>query len=366
VSADFPEGPGPADPSLDGLVRVLTADGSADELAGRKAALAMFRRSHRRPRRRYAFPMSTAAALVLAGGIAAAYTAVLPAPVQHIAYRMLDRIGVPDAHRPPPSAGATPVTSIPSTTVNSAAVASPTTAPPGTAPPRTAPPTTERPTTGRPTTGRPTTGRPTTGRPTTACPCQTHTQGPAPQTLILTAAQAQILAGGDDVFSGRLTRGGRAEAGVRVRLLEHAPDGLAWHVAGSAITDRQGDVTLTVYLTSNASFRLSTPRGLASPAVRVTVIPPVYLQLGPGLSSGVDALTATAPFADTGDVVVLQELSAGSWIRIGQRRLDGDHLASFTVRVPKSGAREYRVVIPQTRSHGRSVSGRVRVAARAS
>jgi hypothetical protein len=344
VSRDFPDAPEPADPSLDGLIGVLTADGSADELAGRRAALAMFRRSRRRPRRRFAYALSTAAAaVVIAGGIAAAYAAVLPAPVQHIAFRVLNGIGVPDAHHPAPSAGAPPVAaSLPSTTANSAAAASPTTRSPTTAPRTTAP------------------------QPT-ACPCQTGTQGTTTaRTLVLTAAQARILADGDDLFSGRLARGGRAEPGVRVRLLEHVAGHHGWQVAGTAVTDRQGDVMLTVsYLISNASFRLSAPPGLASPPVRITVIPPVSLQLAAGGSPGVDTLTATVPFADTGDVVVLQELSGGSWHAVGQRALDQDHLASFTVRIPKSGHREYRVVVPPTRSHGSSVSGRVRVAAQA-
>lgn len=105
MSADVPDLDlaEPADPALDGLVRALTADGTADELAGRPAALAMFRDSRRRPRRlRLAVSMSTAAAaVVLAGGLAAAYAAALPAPVQHIASRMLGSIGVPDAPRWP-------------------------------------------------------------------------------------------------------------------------------------------------------------------------------------------------------------------------------------------------------------------------
>jgi len=110
VSADIPD-LDPAEvagPALNGLVRALTADGTAAEMAGRQAALVMFRDSRRRPRRlRFAVSMSTAAAAVaLAGGTAAAYTAALPGPVQHIAYRMLGSIGVPDTPRPAPSSGA--------------------------------------------------------------------------------------------------------------------------------------------------------------------------------------------------------------------------------------------------------------------
>jgi len=70
------------------------------------------------------------------------------------------------------------------------------------------------------------------------------------------------------------------------------------------------------------------------------------------------------PFAQAGDVVVLQERSGGTWYRIGERVLGQDHRAVFTVLVPLSGQAEYRVVLPGTTAHGRSVSGWVRVAAR--
>jgi hypothetical protein len=334
VSTDFPDGPGPADPSLDGLIRALTADGSTDELAGRQAALAMFkrsrRRSHRRSHRRSAFPIGTAAAAVLiAGGIAAAYAAVLPAPVQHIAFRMLDGIGVPDAHHPsaPPVAS-----SIPSTTSNTAVSASPTAA----------------------------------AAPRSACPCQSVTPGPdAPAALVLTAASARIPAEGTDVLYGRLAPGGQAEPGVGLWLVERVAGRGGWQVAGSAITDGHGDVTLTVRsLTSNASFRLTVPGGPSSPPVRITVIPPVYLTLAAGQAPGADTLTAAAPFADAGDAVVLQQWSRGRWRSVGERQLGRDHLASFTVKVPRSGGGpRYRVVLPPTVSHGWSVSGQVQVTA---
>jgi hypothetical protein len=328
VSADPPDLPGPADPSVDHLVRALTADGSADELAGRQAALAMFRDSRRRPRRRFSFPMSTAAAaVVVAAGLASAYAALLPAPVQHIAYRMLDRIGVPDAHHPSASPSAA---TIPSTTSNSAVSASPVQASSG-----------------------------LTGTPT---PHPAQDQIPA-QDLVLAPAYARIAADGDDVLSGRLAAEGRAEPGVRVRLLEHVAGVPGWRYAGRAVTDRRGDVTFTVQqLTSNASFRLTGPKGATSPPVVVTVVPPVSLQLAAGPKKGTDLLTAVAPFADTGDPVVLQELSGNVWRSVGEHSLDQGHEASFTVRIPKSGGLEYRVVLPQTSRHGRSRSYRVRVA----
>jgi hypothetical protein len=310
VSADPPDLPGPPDPSLERLFRALTADGSADELAGRPAALAMFRDSRRRPRRRFYFSMSTAAAaVVLAGGIAAAYAAVLPAPVQHVAYRMLAGIGVPDTHHPSPSASAGPGGTV-------SPSAAPSSVPPSAAPSAS------------------------TG-----------------QHLVLVAAHARVPADGGDEFSGRLTRGGRAEPGVSVQLFERVGARPGWQAAGTAVTDPKGDVTLTVgQLTSNASFRLTAPGGTASPPVVITVIPPVYLIPAPGQRAGTDTLTAYAPFADPGDAVVLQELSRGGWRSIAERSLDRGHLASFTVRIPRSGGREYRVVIRKTSSHGRSVS----------
>lgn len=320
MSADPPDLTEPCDPALDGLVRALTADGTDDELARRPAALAMFRDSRRRPRHfRFAFSLSTAAAaIVLTGGIAAAYAAALPAPVQHIAYRMLGSIGVPDTHRVTPSSG------VP----RSAASIPPTRAAPV----------------------------------ATSCPCQAGP--PGAETLVLVAAQVHIPAGGDDVLSGLLARGGRPEAGVRVRLFEHAGNHLGWRAAGGAVTDRSGEVTLAVaHLASNASFRLAVRGGTVSLPVLITVIPPVHLGLGPGQQPGMDTLTARAPFADTGDVVVLEERSEGVWYRIGERVLGPDHLASFSVLVPASGEVEYRVVMPRTTAHGSSVSSPVRIAA---
>ncbi len=358
MSTDRPDLAKPHDPALDGLFRALTADGTAEELAGRPAALEMFRASRRQPphprpqrlrpqrlrpqrlrpqrlrpqrlrpsrlrplRFRLAVSMSTAAAaLVLVGGLAAAYAAALPAPVQHIAYQMLGRIGVPDARRPAPSASA------PRPAVSTA---------------------------------------PTPSARAIGCPCPTGRPGTAAPDLILTAARAQIRADGPDVLSGRLAPGGRPEAGVRVRLFEHVAGRPGWRAAGSAVTDVSGEVTLTVaHLTSNALFRLAARGGTVSPPVLITVIPPVYLDLAPGPQPGMDVLTARAPFAETGDVVELQERVGGIWYGVSQRVLGPDHRASFGVLIPSSGDLEYRVVLPRTRVHGSAASSTVRVGVRA-
>jgi len=323
MSADVPGMSEPHDPRLDHLFRALTAGGSADELAGQDAALTMFRVNRRRPRRRlrFASPLGMAAAVtVIVGGLTgAAYAEVLPAPVQHMAYRLLDRIGVPDAHLPAPSSSAHPA-------------AAP--APSGAPAPAAA-----------------------------TCPCQAGQPGAGTaRNLVLTAAYAQIPSYGDDVLSGLLASGGQPEPGVRVRLFEHADGRLGWRLAGSATTDRSGEVTVAVrHLTSNASFRLIAPGGTASTAVLITVIPPVYLHVTASPRAGTDILTARARFADVGDAVVLQELSGTVWSSIDERVLGWDHRAFFTVLVPRSGDRVYRVVLLPTAAHGSSVSGQVRV-----
>ena len=321
-----------ADPALNGLVRALTANGTADELAGRPAALAMFRDSRRRShRRRFAVSLSSAAAaVVLAGGLATAYTAALPGPVQHIAYRMLGSIGVPDT-RPAPSSGASSSGARSSGAPHLAA---------------TIPPI----------------------HPNSAatCPCQTGSPGTAAApNLTLVAALTRIPANGGDVFSGRLASGGRPESGVRIRLSEQTGNHAGWQSAGNAVTDRGGEVTLTVaHLTRNASFRLVAAGGAVSQTVFITVIPPVYVDLVPGRLAGVDRLTAWAPFAEASDVVVLQELSGGVWRPVGLRVLGPDHLAFFTVRSPLLNEAAYRVVLLQTAVHGRSVSRLVRLVPR--
>jgi hypothetical protein len=328
VSANPPEATEPPDPALEVLIRALTADGTAGELAARPAALAMFRdrftAGRRHPRRlRSAFSRSTAAAAIaLAAGIAAAYAAVLPPPVQHIAYRALGSIGVPDTHRPGPPSRAvrsvTPVRSTPS------------------------------------------------ARASAGCPCPASRPGTGTgPNLVMTVAQAQIPAGGDVVLSGRVAPAGRPEAGVRVRLFERLAGRPGWRAAGSAVTDHSGDVTWTLpHLTGDAAFWLAVPGAGVSAPVLVTVIPAVHLGVAAGQQPGMAVLTARAPFAQAGDAVVLQERSEGIWYRVGERVLDRDHLASFRVLVPLSGGVQYRAILVRTTTHGSSVSGSVWIASR--
>jgi len=247
---------------------------------------------------------------------------------------MLGAIGVPDTHRPAPSSGTPRAVTIP-----------PASSARGSPPPRSSAAASSAPAPSR-------------------CPCLSGKPAAgAASTLVLTTARAQIPADGDAVLSGRLTAGRRPEAGVRVRLYERAAGTSGWRVAASEVTDGSGDVTLTVPgLTRNAVFRLTGPGRLDSATVLVTVIPPVSLDMAPGLLPGRARLTVTAPLADPGDVVVLQKWSGGAWRPVAAHLLGPGHRAFFTVLIPAVGGAEYRVVLPRTIAHGRSVSGPVRIA----
>jgi hypothetical protein len=282
-----------------------------------------------------------AAVVVVIGGITgAAYAAVLPGPVQHVAYHLLDGIGVPDAHHS---------SSAPGTSGAAGGGASvPSTSPSGGCPCQA--------------------GQPTAPRPGQAGQSGRSSQPTAPVSianLVLAAARAQVPADGNDTFSGQVTSAGQAESGVQVQLLEQVAGQPGWRLAGSATTDSGGDVSLTVQqLTSNASFRLTAAGGAASTAVPVTVIPGVYLHLVRHPLLGIAIATARAGFAQPGDVLLLQELSGTGWVPVGEQVLNSAHRAYFTVPIPRLAGHYYRVALMGTAAHGASMSGQVWLARR--
>jgi hypothetical protein len=316
-------------PELDPLLRALTADPTAAELTGQDAAMAMFRdnyarsdadraRPPQRGRRRFvpSLGMGAAAAFVVAAAFTGgAYAAVLPGPIQHIAYRVLARIGVPDAHH----SGQPPAPS-PLAVQHSAATATPAAAPsatPGSA----------------------------------ACPC------PPPATQIsLVAVRTQIAAGGSDMLSGWLTPGGKPRARVRVRLLVRpAGPSTGWRTYATAVTGGDGNAAFVVtHLTRNTSFQLAGPGPALSTPVLVTVVPRVAVSLAGGSHAGIAALTATVQFAAEGDEVFLQTYASGAWRDVVEQQLDRAHQATFDVAAGQG--QSYRVVLLATSSHAGSVS----------
>ena len=346
---DFlPDDVWPHEPGLDQLRGLLTAGPAPGELAGESAALAMFLASRqpavaprwRASRQRGGLGRWLAAGVtvVLAGGFAAAaYAEALPAPVQHVAYRVLGFVGVPDVHHGPPSAGshhgrpapASRLSPVPSSPVRSSSPAS-TASPVSTAPPR---------------------------------PSPSKSAGAALVTASVTVAHSRIAAGGSDVLVGQLANHGRAMRYARLSLFERTAGQPAWHLARVATTGPDGRAVLTVPdLTTNALFRLSGPDGAQSRPVLVIVVPPVSVSLTYGPRGHLATLTASSPLAAPGDVVVLQRWTGGRWLSERIRRLDSADQAPFLVRSRARG-RAYRVVLLATAAHGRSVSNPAAVTA---
>jgi hypothetical protein len=177
--------------------------------------------------------------------------------------------------------------------------------------------------------------------------------------LTISAAEVKIAAGSSDVFSGLLTDASGVPVPSRqVDLEEHTPGTRSWLQAGEATTDSTGTATFTVPgLATNASFRLAGPNSTASGPVHVIVIPAVSLTIGPGPGPHRDVLTASSPLAGPSDIVILQARSGGVWHTVRQQPLAGG-AATFTVRLQKK-QRPYRILLPHTRTHGRSVSNPV-------
>ena len=346
MNADLPGDIGPGEPGLDQLVGLLTASATPDELSGESAALAMFRASQqpatavpgRRAPGRHARRVRVLAAAVpvaLACGFAAAgYAAVLPAPVQHVAYRVLGFAGVPDVHRGrPASAGSHPG---------------------GPAPARSA----------SQTPGRPQRSAAASASPAVPQPRVSSSAGAAAAAaarLSVTVARGRIAAGTGEVFVGWLTDHGRAVQGAKLSLSERAAGHPAWRPAGDATTGPDGRAVLTVPdLTTDASFRLTGPDGARSQPVLIIVVPPVSASLTSGPRGQPDVLTASSPLAVPGDAVVLQVRSRQRWLSVQVQRLDSGGQAAFRLGFD-ARTRLYQVVLPATAAHGGSVSNPVPV-----
>jgi hypothetical protein len=360
----MPERPGSAEPALDHLVRALTTTGHPHELARRDAALTMFREASATRRRAAFLPafltgwltgwltvwsrpsgrsgpsggryrprpagsvlpgrlatVGLAGLLALAGVTAAAYAQALPAPVQQIAYRVLAPLGVPNTPPQPASTGSahhagTPGASpLPSTVAASGTHG-------GTSSP-SAPAT--------PTTG----GKQAGG-----------------YALTLGAARASVPSGGFDVFTGYLTRHGKAAGGIRVRWLERPAGATGWQLAAAGSTGPRGGVWFSLtHLTRTATFRLAGPDGARSAPVTVRVTLRLAVALAKVLGQTTDQLIATAPDGQPGDVVRLAELRSGAWTPVATAPLGPAQTATFSLPASSDGGHFYRAVLLKTGAH---------------
>jgi hypothetical protein len=131
-----------------------------------------------------------------------------------------------------------------------------------------------------------------------------------------------IPAGSSATIDGQLTVGGKADAGVFVRLMERLAGHVVWVRVARAETNAQGDVALTSPdLTRNAWFRLAYATTARSAQVEVMVVPGLTTSLRLGPKGIKDYLTVSATFAQTGDVVLLQVLKNGSWVTLQRHEL---------------------------------------------
>ncbi len=350
MAADLTDEFGIHEAGLDELLRAVTGPAEPTELAGEQRALAMFRSSvtssaggqHGRSRvagrtagaRRFAtrpirrptrwnLRLVAATAVVLCGGLAAtAYAAALPAPVQRLAHEVFQFAGVPGSqagsgqagsghglpasHRP--GAPANPGSPAPSAAAPSAGAAGP-------------------------------------------------SAGTGAAVLSATADATQVTAGTGVLITAQLSWNGHAVAGLTMTVLERQSFTTAWHAVGSATASAAGNGAVAVPVVgTDAVFQVVVSGVAVSPPVRVTVVPAVSLALQAG-SRKTDVLTVSAPYAQSGDVVVLQvSADGGAWTYLRQGTLTVLHRASFPLSATRLGSDEVRAVLLATGLHDASVS----------
>jgi hypothetical protein len=99
-----------------------------------------------------------------------------------------------------------------------------------------------------------------------------------------------------------------------------------------------------------------------SPSPSGTVVPTIKVSELPGGRGKSEMLIVSIPLAQRGDVVQLQDLVRGQWRLVRIHRLHRGGQTEFSVVARKISV-TYRVVLPATAEHNRSVSGHITVAA---
>jgi hypothetical protein len=436
MNEGFMEDPGPREPGIDPLIRLLTSEGTPDELAGEAGALAMFRAASAaadaaasavtdrhaqpavtagpagtpppgvtappamtagppvpgptvpgptvpggprpatvRPLHAWRRPGRLIAAVALAAAAAvvtAAYTADLPGPVQHVAYRALGFAGVPDAPKAsgqPGGAGTAGASSGSGATARTGGSGSDGGQPGSSASPapgQTASPSPSGPTAKPTSPGRGPGGGHSPGPTPTPTPTPTpSTPPPVPAALTISASAVKIIAGDSVSLTGLLTDAdGNPVPGQDVTLLQHDAGVPGWQPAGQATTDGTGTATVpALSLGTDAGFRFRGPNGTHSGHVRVVVVPAVSLTASPGNRPLNERLTVSAPYA-IGSDAILQIWAGGTWRTLRSHPIGPAGQVVFVVQLQRH-QRIYRVVVPRTVQHARGISNPAVVPARA-
>ncbi len=358
----------------DPLVRALRAPGTEAELAGEKEMVAAFRAAAPRGTLRRVIGRlgvggtAIVTTVALSSGVAAAaYTRVLPDPVQEIAHEVLGPIGVPDAppHKPRREVrrAVVPPVRTPSASPSAEPTesASPQPRKPGGRPqehPVKPTPTPDATATAAPT-AQPTDAATPPAEPTTdptpspsAEPTPSPTPDPTParrpaRSVSIGASSTRIGVGSNVTLSGVV----RAKHGKRLRnrevhLLARRSGQLDWTEVASGSTGPRGGVALTATdLGITTTFRLRVGETVRSLPVRVAIVPIVDLSFDEGATLRILTVGGRG-----GDTVVLLRRQDGRLVPIDRVLLDDAGAAVVPVQQRAKG---YRLVVrlKGTRAH---------------
>lgn len=376
------------------LVRSLREPGSPGELADQDLYLAMFRETRggrrvvpsppgtpRRPggraaRRLGAGTTLTIAIAVAGGGVAAAYTANLPEPLQRFAHDVLGPVNVPPptparpervetapTGQPSPSGQETPVaTQAPQPTPS--AEVTPERGPGDPKPSEPADPS-EAPTDlaspagsqgPTPTTTPSPTATPTPTPTSTPTPTPTPTpapEAPVPASVSIDGSAHRVDYAASPVFSGVVRDDdGAAVADVQVALLRLEDDG--WRRVAVATTDADGAVTMSAPPVYESTVMRLRAENVRSERWRVSMHP--ELTLSPSVQEGEDpeqvvvTILAAAAGGQQGDVVGLFTWRDGQRVTLATGILGPDATVRFQVEQEAKRAR-YAAVLEATEDH---------------
>ena len=185
----------------------------------------------------------------------------------------------------------------------------------------------------------------------------TRTPKPKPAALSISVASQRVSVGSSVGVSGQLTtNSGQPVPGRRVWLAQRLTGQQTWQRVASGLTDESGTVSLsTASLDHNVLVRLGFAGRFHSGAVRVVILPRIYISTTPdGQQYDV---TATADGAQVGDTVIVQRRQQGQWNQVQSAVISNSGSAYFGVGTPRRGTVRNRVVLRATNSHGYAQAG---------
>jgi len=341
------------------LLRALRAPGSNAELSDEERYRAMFQAAYAgpaaAPTRHLRAPsrllIGGSVVMVLAvgtGGVAAAYSGNLPAPIQSLAHHV---IGAPAASPRTPSSKS-PVRSArtPSSPSGPTSGASRS---PSARPTHQPVPPPQHPSPSSGASGSTGASKSATGsRPPTPSSSPSSTGRPTPVLTGVTVVGSSALADFDArvLFSGQLTYSNAPTSRQRVVLQEQV--GSRWTSVGHGRSGADGRIQLTAPpLLRTSRFRLVAGRGsgtVRSVPWRVAMHPLVTTNVSASKKAATITVTTRGGFG--GDDVTLASRRNGRLLIVGRAHLDASGSASFVV-TPDQQRTVYRLVLEPTKRH---------------